>query len=124
MRYNDCDTFTRAYIDCALWSSTDESTPQGGEPFDANYTGTDLPAETIERMAADCARFQEVHADDLSLARSADYNGHDFWLTRNGHGAGFWDRGLGEVGERLSLAARAFGESNLYIGDDGRIYVS
>ena len=28
--------------------------------------------------------------------------GHDFWLTSQGHGAGFWDRGLGEVGDTLT----------------------
>ena len=50
------------------------------------------------------------------------FAGHDFWLTRNGHGAGFWDRGLGEVGDRLSNACKAFGSYDLYIGDDGKIY--
>ena len=28
--------------------------------------------------------------------------GHDFWLTSQGHGAGFWDRGLGELGDKLT----------------------
>lgn len=28
--------------------------------------------------------------------------GRDFWFTRNGHGVGFWDRGLGEIGDLLS----------------------
>ena len=48
--------------------------------------------------------------------------GHDFWLTRNGHGAGFWDRGLGELGQKLTEATKTFGTSDLYIGDDGKIY--
>jgi hypothetical protein len=48
--------------------------------------------------------------------------GHDFWLTRNGHGAGFWDRGLGDLGERLSKAAKVYGEVYLYPGDDGKVY--
>ena len=50
--------------------------------------------------------------------------GHDFWLTRNRHGAGFWDRGLGERGQRLTDAAHVYGESYLSIGDDGKVYVS
>lgn len=52
--------------------------------------------------------------------------GHDFWLTRNGHGAGFWDRSeLDKPTQgRLTKAAHAFGNSDLYVGDDGRIYVS
>lgn len=39
---------------------------------------------------------------------------HDFALTRNGHGAGFWDRGLGEVGDRLTEAAKAHGGQDLW----------
>ena len=50
-------------------------------------------------------------------------NGHDFWLTRNRAGAGFWDRGYDkQAGESLSNAAMKFPEINLYIGDDGLIY--
>jgi hypothetical protein len=51
--------------------------------------------------------------------------GHDFWLTRNGHGAGFWDGDLSEdVGNALTEAAKKFGECHLYVGDDGQIYTS
>lgn len=35
--------------------------------------------------------------------------GHDLWLTRSGHGTGFWDRGLGELGDRLTEAAKSYG---------------
>src|SRR5215213_9921810 len=48
--------------------------------------------------------------------------GHDFWLTRNRHGAGFWDRGLGDLSNRLSDASKVYGEVDLYVGDDGQIY--
>lgn len=47
-----------------------------------------------------------------------------FWLTRNGHGAGFWenDYGTEEQCDKLTEACKAFGEFNLYPGDDGRLY--
>lgn len=49
--------------------------------------------------------------------------GHDFWLTRAGHGAGFWDGDLPEeLGERLTQASKAAGNREPYIGDDGLIY--
>ena len=32
------DRFTASYIEAALWSSMDESTPAGGEPMDAPAT--------------------------------------------------------------------------------------
>ena len=48
----------------------------------------------------------------------------DFWLTRNGHGAGFWDRGLGSVGDELTKNAKPFGSVDAYVGDDGKVYLS
>lgn len=56
--------------------------------------------------------------------RDVEHAGHDFWLTRNGHGAGFWDRGMGEVGDRLSAKAEKWGTVDLYIGDDGQVWAS
>ena len=54
--------------------------------------------------------------------------GMDLWLTRNGHGAGFWDRKLGSyngynIGDCLSEACKMLGESYLYEGDDGLLYL-
>lgn len=47
---------------------------------------------------------------------------HDFWLTRCGHGCGFWDGDYGHIGDRLTEAAKKFGNVDLYVGDDGKIY--
>lgn len=126
------DEFTLAYIECALWASTDESTPQGGEPLDANYTIDDIAPEAMDKMIADCQRFQADNAADIAAGPNyPDYTvseraGHDFWLTRNHHGAGFWDGDWPEepeeVGKRLTKAAQCYGEVYLYIGDDGLIY--
>lgn len=115
------DKFTTAYIEAALWSTMDESTPDGGEPVDANYGFADLASETLERIKADCAAFQKQHWDDIQddVTRA----GHDFWLTRCFHGSGYWDGDWADdVGERLTAASHAWGEVNLYVGDDGRIY--
>lgn len=121
--HRDVDSFTRAYITCALWSTNDESTPAGGEPLDQNFSWTDLANETLQKMIADCTKFQRENAELLKLAGGSERNGHDFWLTRNGHGTGFWDRGYeDEIGDALTLACKKFGEFNLYVGDDGKIY--
>lgn len=122
------ETFFDAYVTAALWSSMDESTPQGGEPMDSNYTKQDIESYTLEKMQDDCMRFILDNRDELG--RAMDYKigydfpraGHDFWLTRNGHGTGFWDRDLGEIGGNLTEGAQAMGEYNLYVGDDGKIY--
>jgi len=115
--------FTLAYIECALWSSTDESGEAGGECLDLHYDARDLAAATLAAMVTDCDDFREYAKDLLAKSGLSDEQaGHDFWLTRNGHGAGFWDRGLGVVGDELTKAAKSFGERNLYVGDDGMIY--
>jgi len=80
-------------------------------------------------MRQDCADFQEQNEKLLAEAYDhekydASYAGHDLWLSRNGHGAGYFDRNLGDVGERLQDAARALGNFDLYVGDDGKIHGS
>lgn len=108
--------FIESYITCSLWSSLDDN----GEPLDDNYSVSDISKETREQMQLDCERFYsqnyDLIKDDVIQA------GHDFWLTRNGHGAGFWDGDWPEHGEYLTDACKAFGECDLYIGDDGLIY--
>jgi hypothetical protein len=123
------DEFTLAYIEAALWASNDESDGSGGEPLDANYTINDIAPETLEKMVADCDRFQKENAADIATGddhpqyTASERAGHDFWLTRNGHGAGFWDGDWEEAaGERLTAACEACGEYNLYVSDDGLIY--
>ena len=115
------DDFTAAYIEAALWSSTDNSNNQGGEPLDANYGLDDIAPETRAAIHEDCLAFQRDHAEDIGgdLERA----GHDFWLTRNHHGCGFWDGDWEDnIGQRLTTASNAYGDFDLYVGDDGLIY--
>lgn len=118
------DSFTRQYIDTALWSSMDESDPEtGGDPMDRNYDACDLAPETLEAMEADCERFRDLADDLLDEHPDPEIGAHDFWLTRNGHGAGFWDGDWPVNGDKLTaLVKREFPEMTLYIGDDGLIY--
>lgn len=99
------DKFTTAYATCALWSSTDDNE----EPLDNNYNIDDISPTTLTQMIADCADFQTANAGLLDhVDVSLEQAGHDFWLTRNRHGAGFWDRGLGVIGGQLTKAAHAY----------------
>ena len=116
--------FLDGYITAALWSSLDDA----DDPLDANYQPDDIAPETLSAMTEDCRKFleecshlivgktvQESSYSDMEIA------GHDFWLTRNGHGAGFWD-GDWETGDELTAACKPFGEVYLFVGDDGKIY--
>lgn len=125
-----CHEATIAYLTCALWSSHDESDESGGDPFDTNYTLEDIDPSAINIADGLCRAWvdmvgllstegAEIDADDEQI-------GHDLWLTRNGHGAGFWDRPERYAGQSiantLSDAARLLGEVGPYLGDDGVIY--
>lgn len=125
------DEFTRGYIEAAIWSSTDED----GNPLDRNYGESDLDSASLTSMKRDCASFVRRHKRDLEAfvevargGRSDDgpwsLAGYCFWMNRNGHGVGFWDRDAGAVGDKLSDACKKFGSSDLYVGDDGQLHVS
>jgi hypothetical protein len=120
------DDFTRAYIACALWSSCEG---EDGEIRLDEHDG-DISPETLAEMEQDCADFQAAMTETLDawyeLGETSERAGHDFWLTRNRHGAGFWDRYYNEpgntLGNQLSTHAKAYGSRDLYIGDDNLIY--
>lgn len=133
---HDVESFVNGYLVAALWSSSDTlpgtADGQEGETVNLdNYYWADgqeakLMGECLDFIAANAADLlayeqQKSHAPEYGAWECA---GHDFWLTRNGHGAGFWDRGLGELGERLSEASKAFGGIDLYLGDDEQVYAS
>lgn len=116
------EKFINSYIKTALWSSVDEH----GEPLDAVFYADDISAEALAKIKADCEDFIETNLKDLEAYANEcprGNAGHDFWLTRNGHGAGFWDRGLGDLGDRLTKAAKTYGECDLYEGDDGFLHI-
>lgn len=148
------NTFTRAYITTALWSSTDDD----GQPLDDNNGLSDISPATLAKMEADCTRFQGEQSTLLAESGLDDSRaGHCLWLNRNGAGSGYWDEyssatcdtheleqaiAIGSrdfskrdaldqscpchyhVCQRLSIAAKALGTFDLYIGDDGQIHGS
>jgi hypothetical protein len=128
--------FARAYVTAALWSTHDESTPQGGEPMDQNYSADDISPESLAIMAQEADAFALENAADLEAANIPEGEtgcraGFLFWLNRNGHGTGFWDEKTHRdpdsecaACDRLADAARKAGERWLYVGDDGKIYQS
>ena len=108
-----------SYIETALWSSLDHN----DEPLDSNYNDDDLSEEAMLKSTQDCAEFIR-QAGDLLKGLSLNQVMHDFWLTRNHHGAGFWDGDYEyKVGKKLTEIAHGFGEVNLYVGDDNKLYL-
>lgn len=115
------DDFMRGYVEAMLWANTCTERENGEiEPRDVTYW-YHSPGRWWEDTPVDleyAESFWDSHAYvllSLDYGRrgtewpSAELAGHDFALTRNWSGTGFWDRGLGRIGDMLSDDARAYG---------------
>lgn len=126
----ELDQFVAGYLECAAWCTIDWPEDQGTDPTGCLDRRDDLTwsPKALEEITEECADFVDANYEDLQAA--ADEHGmawvslgHDFMLTRNGHGAGFWDRGMGALGERLSDAGRVYGETNYWADDDDVVQI-
>lgn len=135
---HDLEEVLEHYVIAMLWSTSDESDESGGVPMDQNYSIADLAPSFLEECRADCKAFLEGAAAPLLIESNyigrascgiAQQIGHDLWLTRVGHGCGFWDGDWKSDSHSgldgpLTKAAKALGDLDPYVGDDGMIYGS
>lgn len=126
--YNALDEFTQGYIEAMFFTETGYA--ENGDLEHA--TVAELAPSTLHDIVTDCAAFQNSNRENIDEAtdngRINGYDdkaaGRDFWYSRNGHGVGFWDRQLGDVGDTLDQAAKVWRGRDLYRGDDGLIYLA
>jgi len=129
------DAFHDGYVTGALWA--DVMDPETGESADVDYTPDDLTRDAAAALYRDAQAFYSENGALIGafcryLSRTGRrplrdayaVAGHDLWLTRNGHGAGFWDAGAGRVGDLLSDRAHTYGSAYLWADDDGRVSYS
>lgn len=111
------EEFTRHYIAAIYLTETGDS----GQPTeDAKLTPL-----FQARCWADCRNFlwgykALIEASGATLDQAA----HDLWLTRNGHGAGFWDRPEiygQELANELTRVAKALGSCDAEFEDEEEI---
>lgn len=74
------------YLECAHWADAPEGKPHAK-----------FPKGEQAKALADCREFIAACGELFRAAieldgYSAEQFGHDFWLSRCGHGTGFWDR--------------------------------
>lgn len=114
------EKFLKQYVETALWASNDESDENtGGEPMDRNYDYDDVDEKALQQMRVDIKKFLELAEPYIQDADITDV-AHDFWLTRGGHGTGFWDKEdkYGEENAKaLTAISKKFPEASLYLGD-------
>ena len=133
------ETFLNAYLQTLLWTDTNDC----DEPLEDDYGIEDINARALHEINSDCMDFLELVYADMGVLFDASPNAfrdsqgntwsqleqsaHDYALTRNGHGAGYWDRSEDTYGEEVDLKAlselaTAMGSMGLYVGDDGELY--
>jgi hypothetical protein len=129
-RYRDAFKVTiyamvQEYLTTALWSSTDETTESGGYPLDDNYDITDVDDVSWDKATKECSEFYRRAKRDLKKI-GVDIEdlidlGHNFWLTKNGHGSGFWDGDYEEeTGKILTDISKSFGPRNAMVMEGDR----
>ena len=117
-----------SYLGALLWSSTVGDDDRPADEFDAS-------PELITTCEQDWERFCSLLPDDFEPEDQLlqmitepewdawDYLAHDFALTRNHHGTGFWDAGRWAEpwGERLTAIAHQFPEVGLFLNTAGTV---
>ena len=117
------EDFMRGYVEATLWANTFIKRP-GKEDCETDdvrywYQGPGRWWEDTPVGLEDAGIFWDEHCYVIMALDYGEYGceywgravlaGHDFALTRNGHGTGFWDRGLGEMGDMLSNECKPYG---------------
>jgi len=132
VRYIIYDKFLEGYFDTSLWASVDDR--DGGDtPLDENFGIDGFTADTLREMIAEAEKFRDnpkvIEAlneidEDAWHGNLDSLAGYEFWMTRNGHGVGFWVRPevWGDYTDDLTELSETFGEAHVYVGDSGLLY--
>ena len=130
----DVNEFIGGYIEAILFAETDNSRDDGGDPLSNSHDHESFSHEAMERIEADCRAFlhkaapwitEENYKGALRGGSVAAHAGHDFWLTRVGHGAGFWDGDWASDENSngpLTQRAKEAGRVDVLVGDDGKLH--
>lgn len=112
-----------------------------GEPLDNNYFIKDIEEESLKKLYTDYQSFISVVEEKITAAigdkwdciddfydvhqPALNQTEYDYILTRNGHGAGFWDGDWSsQVSKILTDAAQSQPEFSAIVDDDGKIYLT
>ncbi len=133
---SEIDAATDAALECLAWTTATH--PEDGDDargylLDSEHDYSDAARATMrETIDAFMSDDTVVRLFDLLAALGTPFTpeqiGHDFILTANRHGTGFWDRDMRDR-QRAALDAltdivRPFGEIDAYVSDAGEIEVS
>lgn len=122
---------TDAALECLAWSTPhDYDTGDMLDSVEADFSESAREAmrDMLDGFMSDdrVSRLFDL-LTALGVPFSPEQIGHDFVLTANGHGAGFWDRDYRPrpkaALDALSDIVRPYGEIGAYVSDAGEIEV-
>lgn len=109
------------YCEAAEWAPSD---PEDNDIELSNYDRDRTAPRQVYEFFGRCALAGiDCSAAIDAIGYSAARFGHDFWLSRNGHGAGFFDRKElpKTLRDELQNIARECGAVETYRDDDGKL---
>lgn len=127
---NEISEFIRGHQQAALFSSIDDLNIDG-ENKTVWLESLQVSPSIAKSLEADCLAFIAANKEDLNAYvnnlgleddMEAWFNaGWDFWMTRMNHGTGYWDRDVGEPGDKLSHSCMEWPHNglSLKIGENG-----
>ena len=82
--------------------------------------------QDFENKALELGFDPEIHRTasyDPSQGTIWDHVAHDWILTRNRHGSGFWDTGryVPDMGKKLTDLAHTYSEINVFVNENGNL---
>lgn len=109
---------TQHYIIAAIWADCEEGTHPRCPKEQEHLAREDCEVFMQQCEAAGglftkaVARFEHGYGMHPDAGSAEAAFGHDFWLTRQGHGVGFWARKelTESLGKALTAEAKKFGE--------------
>jgi hypothetical protein len=119
-KQSNIENIIRQYLLTALWTADDESDRNSFQ----DKSVYDFSNEAKKQAKEEIEWFIDITGDAIIRSNISDGSiGHYLWLTRNGHGSGFWDNNYRKEDEdELCYLSEILGECLIYTGDDGKIY--
>ena len=108
---HNIDVIRENYFEAALWTDDYYEELEDKTIFDFSH-------KAKEQTNTEIMWFINTAGDILDDISDADI-GHDLWLTRNGHGSGFSDRGYDDdIDDALSELSKQLGPVHLEVNDE------
>lgn len=116
IKYHDIDDILKNYLEAVLWTNGEDEDFEDKTIYDFSKSSIKNSKKEIEWFVKSAGKYINNISDDNI--------GHDLWLTRNGHGSGFWYRGYSEkITDLLEHLCELLGSVDAYVGDDEQVYI-